>query len=74
MERFFKVNASGTLRGVGGVDGKLGCMSGKKGTSHVCVCEMVMMAPPIHLGAWSMLLLPLDFVIPANASATCSSR
>ena len=34
--------------GVAGGDGELGCLCGKAGT---------VMAPPIHLGAWSMLWL-----------------
>ena len=29
-------NASGDLRGVAGGDGKLGCLCGKAGTSHLC--------------------------------------
>ena len=33
-------------------DGELGCLCGKAGTSHLCD-----MAPPIHLGAWSMALI-----------------
>ena len=40
-------NDSGDLRGVAGGDGELGCL-----------CEVsvmwVIIAPPIHLGAWSM--------------------
>ena len=39
-------NASGDLRGVAGGDGELGCLCG-----IICV-----MAPPIHLGAWSMAI------------------
>ena len=50
-------NDSGDLRGVAGGDGKLGCLCGKTGTSRVCV-----MAPPIHLGAWSMLWLPFELL------------
>ena len=38
-------NASGDLRGVAGGDGKLGCLCGKAGTSHLCV-----MAPPHSSG------------------------
>ena len=52
-------NDSGDLRGVAGGDGKLGCLCGKAGASCVCV-----MAPPIHLGAWSMALmlwLPIEY-------------
>ena len=40
-------NASGDLRGVAGGDGELGCLCGKAGC---------LMAPPIHLGAWSMAI------------------
>ena len=40
-------NDSGDLRGVAGGDGELGCLCGKA----ICV-----MAPPIHLGAWSMAM------------------
>ena len=29
-------NDSGDLRGVAGVDGELGCLCGKAGTSHLC--------------------------------------
>ena len=29
-------NVSGDLRGVAGGDGKLGCLCGKAGTSHLC--------------------------------------
>ena len=36
---------------VTGGDGGLGCLCGKAGTSHFCV-----MAPPIHLGTWSMAM------------------
>ena len=41
-------NDSGDLRVVAGGDGELGCLCGK--------AEPVIsvMAPPIHLGAWSM--------------------
>ena len=37
--------------GVAGGDGELGCLYGKAGTSHLCD-----MAPPVHLGAWSMAM------------------
>ena len=37
-------NFCGDPRGVARGNGKLGCLSGKAGTSHVC-----MLAPPIHL-------------------------
>ena len=53
-------NDSGDLRGVAGGDGELGYLCGKAGTSH-CV-----MAPPIHLGAWSMALvlwLPFELLL-----------
>ena len=30
-------NDSGDLRGVAGGDGKLGCLCGKAGTSHLCI-------------------------------------
>ena len=40
-------NDSGDLRGVAGGDGKLGCLCGKAGTSHLCNG---------YLGVWSMLL------------------
>ena len=32
-------NDSGNLRGVAGGDGKLGCLCGKAGTSHVSECS-----------------------------------
>ena len=41
-------NDSGDLRGVAGGDGKLGCLCGKAGTSHLC-----------DGFAWSMLWLAL---------------
>ena len=50
-------NDSGDLRGVAGGDGELGCLCGKAGTM-ICV-----MAPPIHLGAWSMLWLPFELLL-----------
>ena len=46
-ECFFNV----TECGVAGGYGKLGCLCGKAGTSVICV-----MAPPVHLGAWSMAM------------------
>ena len=39
----------GDLRGVAGGDGELGCL---RQAPVICV-----MAPPIHLGAWSMALM-----------------
>ena len=44
------MNDSGDLRGVAGGDGKLGCPCGRQ-APVICV-----MAPPIHLGAWSMVM------------------
>ena len=41
-------NDSGDLRVVAGGDGELGCLCGK---AEPVICVM---APPIHLGAWSM--------------------
>ena len=35
LARFF-MSVSGDLRGVAGGDGKLGCLCGKAGTSHLC--------------------------------------
>ena len=43
-------NDSGDLRGVAGGDDELGCLCGKAGTA-ICL-----MAPPIHLGLWSMAM------------------
>ena len=46
-------NASGDLRGVAGENGKLGCLCGKAGTSHVC-------SGSAHL-SWCMVMLWLPF-------------
>ena len=35
-------------------DGKLGCLCGKAGI--ICIPVICVMAPPIHLGAWSMAM------------------
>ena len=36
IHQSYSQNASGDLRGVTGGDGKVGCLCGKAGTSHVC--------------------------------------
>ena len=43
-------NDSGDLRGVAGEGGKLGCLCGRQAP------VMCVMAPPIHLGAWSIAM------------------
>ena len=51
-------NDSGDLRGVAGGDGKLGGVRVVRQAPVICV-----MAPPIHLGAWSMALMSFRLVI-----------
>ena len=48
-------NDSGDLRGVAGGDGELGVV---RQAPVICV-----MAPPIHLGAWSMVWLPFELLL-----------
>ena len=49
-------NDSGDLGGVAGGDGELGYVV--RQAPVICV-----MAPPIHLGAWSMVWLPLELLL-----------
>ena len=55
-------NDSGDLRGVARGDGKLECLCGKAGTSHLC--DGSAHSSGHSIGAWSMaLMLPFELLL-----------